>query len=164
MRGRLLNSFDEMDVPKLLTRYARREVTLPDVITRLKKLSDSFELYRQRLTENFKENNGGELPKEVGPAINEMRKLFRNGMFALQKKMFPLLRKEALEVRLLKIEETAKLLDRHRYQPGEKMDPNLELERLGNDLACLFYYPVGPAFDKIKGNSLAALHPTALAP
>jgi hypothetical protein len=31
-----------------------------------------------------------------------------------------------------------------------KMDPKNELLGLGNDLACLLYYPVGPRFDESK--------------
>jgi hypothetical protein len=153
-RDELLIAFDRMDVPNLLTRYKRHEITLVDPIRQLKQLSDPFELYRENLEKYAKENNGGELPTELTPAFREMNGSFRSGMFAIQRKFFPIFRKEALEVRLSKIEETAKLLDRHRNELVGTMDPKQELQGLGNDLVCLLYYPVGPRFDQIKNNKL----------
>jgi hypothetical protein len=151
-RDELLAAFDRIDVPNLLGRYKTREITLTDLLRQLKQLSDTFELYREKLTKYAKENNGGDLPKELAPAFREMNGSFRSGMYAIQRKFFPILRKEALEVRLSKIEETAKLLDRHRNEMVGTMDLNRELQGLGNDLACLFYYPVGPAFDRTNGS------------
>ena len=65
-----------------------------------------------------------------------------------------MLRKEALQVRLARIEQAAKLLSAHRNDSITDLNPKDELQKLGNDLNCLTYYPVGPAFDKIKNNRL----------
>jgi hypothetical protein len=153
-RDELLVAFDRMDVPNLLTKIKTREITLTDLLRKLKQLSDTFELYREKLTKYAKENNGGDLPRELAPALREMNGSFRGGMYAIQRKFFPILRKQALEVRLSKIEETAKLLDRHRDQRIGTLDASTELQGLGNDLTCLTFYPVGPRFDKIKNNTL----------
>jgi hypothetical protein len=159
-RDAFLGDFDKADAPNFLQQYTKGKIPLSELCMRLHTLSASFEEFRQDLFNYARVNDGKELSAELTLALNEMIGQFRLGVFLAQQQIFPLLRKETLQVRLVKIEEIAKLLAEHEADLPEAKQ---ELRQLANILTCQNLYPVGAAFDRIKNNTLPPLRSDAAA-
>jgi hypothetical protein len=152
-RDAFLGNFDKLDVPNLIQQYRKGEIALPELCKRFHTLSIAFEEYRQHLSK-YASGIHEDQSSELSSAFEEMRVDFHKSLWRAQQQLFPLLFKETLQVRLMKIEQTAKLLAEHEADMPEAKQ---ELRHLANILTCQTLYPVGPAFDRIKNNSLPAM-------
>jgi hypothetical protein len=141
-----ITEYESDAAPTLVAKYINNEITLSTLFEKLGSLWKKFDSFREELSSYANYYYKGELPSDFLPAKAEMSKHFSNALHSVQVEFFPVLRKEALEVRLVRIEEAAKLLSLH--GPELKgLDAKEELRQLGNDLVCLTAYPIGPAFD-----------------
>lgn len=146
----LITEYKSEAAPTLVAKYTNSEITLSSLFEKLSSLWQKFDNFRGELSSYsnyyYKEKLKGELPADFLPAKAELSKHFSNALRGVQVEFFPVLQKEALEVRLTRIEEAAKLLSLH-GQELKGLDAKEELRQLGNDLVCLTAIPVGPAFD-----------------
>jgi hypothetical protein len=149
-RDKFLNMFDEGNTSSLVAKYRKRELSLIQLFEKLNSLSEEFEKFRKLLTSYGNEYYKKKPPPSLVDGLKEMRQDFRGALFAVQEQFFPILRKEALAVRLLRIEGAAKLLATQGSEIKD-LDAKEELRQLGNDLVCLTAFPVGPAFDAQYG-------------
>jgi len=145
-RDDVLKEFEDVDAPLLLKRYKEREITLTTLFVRLRKLWHLYDLFRFTICSYAETHYSHKPPPSLLEALKEMNDEFGQGLWDAQKQFFPLLRKNALEVRVSRIEEAAKLLAIH----GDEikgLNAKEELRLLENELVCLTAFPVGPAFD-----------------
>ena len=145
-RDEFLKEFDDQDAPSLIKRYEKEEITPTDLFMRLTTLHRHYWIFRQELLSYANNYYHHEWPSASVQAYREMNHQFQMGLYLAQQAFFPLLLKNALEVRVARIEEAAKLLAIH----GDEikgLDAKAELRQLENDLVCLTAFPLGPAFD-----------------
>lgn len=135
--------------PSLIARYNKGEITTSILFERLGFSWKKFDDFRAALTSFESERYAEKSPPDLQAkaAFKVMITNYQDAFSAVQKQFFPILLKGTLEVRLARIEESAKLLHLHKNELPSTL-ANDELRQLGNELACLTYYPVGPAFDK----------------
>lgn len=142
----LKSDWNAIEAPTLIPQYTEGKITLSNLFQNLSKLwadYDNFQQETRSYAKHYYEDKGG-LPPELESALNEISKSFQHAMMTAQIQFFPLLRKGALEVRLARIEEVAKILA---LEDIKIFDPKEKLDQLADDLVCLTAYPVGPAFD-----------------
>jgi hypothetical protein len=89
----------------------------------------------------------GEVNGTVEPAFNRMTDDFESAYSAIKKPMFLALRKDALRLKLAKIEIATQLVAQH----ADALPPGYAeefLKKMSRKLDCLTKVPVGPMFDK----------------
>jgi hypothetical protein len=146
----LLDEFDSSHAETLVERYQRGAITISELFARLNSLWKKFMTNHKKLTVYAKDHYHNQLPSDFKAALRISSSDFQDAFYSVQKQFFPLLRENTLEVRLVRIEEAAKLLAIY-SDDIVGLDPKEELRQLGNDLVCLTAFPVGPAFDAQYG-------------
>lgn len=148
-----LDDYYANDEPNLIAAYNGGKLTISQLFEKLNTSWRKFDSFRQKVTSYAFRYYNGELSAELKSAFDSMKINYQNAFYSAQQEFFPQLRKGVLEVRLARIEEAAKLLHLHKNDLKSANAAD-ELHLLANNLACLTNYPVGPAFDKLKGGGL----------
>lgn len=146
----LFGEIESSHAETLVERYQQGTITISELFARLDSLYKKFMTYREELTLYANHRYDEQLPSDLATALKISSRDFYHAFYSIQKQFFPVLRQNTLEVRLVRIEEAAKLLAIY----GDNivgLDPKEELRQLGNDLICLTAFPVGPAFDAQYG-------------
>jgi hypothetical protein len=157
---KLTKEFDSLDASALIARYQKDQISLSDFFSKLNAVTKDYDSFQQQITAFANTYYNHQLPKELKEAFHVMGMSMSRGQAIAQIQFFPLLEREILEVRLRRIEEAAALLSEHEsdFPDGGAKE---ELRQLANDLACQNFYPIGPAFDRIKNNTLPHWSPKA---
>lgn len=150
--NKFLHDYDSLKGPDLVARYTRGEININELFVSLNTLWKEFDQFRQAITSFANNYYHGSLPPNLKTAFKAMKTNYQMAFMAVQDQFFPLMKKGVLEVRLVRIEEAAKLLHIHKNDLPNSEGRD-ELRQMGNDLVCLTNYPVGPAFDKLNFSS-----------
>ena len=154
-----LDEFDPRENPRLLSQFTSGKINGSVFFKKISSMAHKFDEFRQQLANYYSYVHHRKMPDDLKAALDaRMTNPFNDALYYVQRQLFPFLLKGTLEVRLARIEGAARLLELHKSEL-KSLDANAELHLLRENLECQMFYPVGPAFDAIKKNSLPAWPP-----